>query len=427
MFCWQVTRKSANANKINQLLNIPMLKKINVKDVKLGMYLQEICGSWMEHPFWKKSFELTDPKDLKTLNECGIHEVWIDTDKGLDIESTDSGQSEEDTKRNIEQKLQLLAQTSAKLTAPVSMQEEIEQAKKIHTKAKNAVTSMFQEARMGKALQLEEIDTLVDDINQSISRNPEAFLSLSRLKTKDNYTYLHSVAVCGLMIALGKQMGMDESLLKDLGMAGLLHDVGKMMIPDDVLNKPGRLTDEEFDTVKNHPLRGWEILKGSKGVCDMAMDVCLHHHERVDGQGYPDKLSGEGLSIFARMGAVCDVYDAITSVRCYKSGWDPAEAIRKMAEWQEGHFDSKVFHAFVKTIGIYPSGTLVKLKSTRLAVVMEQSNSSLITPIVKVFFSTKSNAHIHPEIVDLSKTIDSIVNAEDPVKWGFDIKKLTGI
>ena len=404
-----------------------MLKKINVRDVKPGMYLQEICGSWMEHPFWKKSFKLTDPGDIKTLQECGIHEVWIDTSKGLDIKTSAGAQSEEEANKNIESKLQQALKPTAKFNATVSVQEEVGQARKIHSRAKEAVTLMFQEARMGKALQLDEVGSLVDDINQSITRNPEAFLSISRLKTMDNYTYLHSVAVCALMIALGKQLGLDQALMKDLGMAGLLHDIGKMMIPDEVLNKPGRLTDEEFDVVKSHPQRGWEILKGSEGVNDMALDVCLHHHERMDGTGYPDKLSGDTLSLYARMGAVCDVYDAITSVRCYKSGWEPAEAIRKMAEWQEGHFDSRVFHAFVKTIGIYPSGTLVKLKSTRLAVVLEQTSKSLITPVVKVFFSTKENAPLNPEIIDLSRSADSIINAEDPQQWGFDLTKLTGL
>ena len=308
-----------------------MLKKISVHDLKLGMYLQEISGSWMEHPFWKKSFELTDPTDLKTLTECGIHDVWIDTEKGLDIESIAIGQSEEEAQKKIDLKLQEAAQSTAKFTPRVSVHEEIEHARKIHSKAKDAVTLMFQEVRMGKALQLDDIGTLVDDISQSITRNPEAFLSLSRLKNKDNYTYLHSVAVCALMIALGKQMGLEQTVLKDLGMAGLLHDIGKTLIPDEVLNKPGRLSDDEFNVVKNHPLRGWEILQGSEGVCEMALDVCRHHHERVDGAGYPDKLSGEALSLFARMGAVCDVYDAITSNRCYKVGWEPAEAIRKMA------------------------------------------------------------------------------------------------
>lgn len=404
-----------------------MLKKISVRDVKLGMYLQEVCGSWMEHPFWKKSFKLTSPKELATLMECGIQEIWIDTDKGLDVESSAVGQSEEEAKQNIELKLQQAVTTPTKPRPVFSMQEELTQARKIHSQSKEAVTSMFNEVRMGKALEIAEIGTLVDDISASITRNPEAFLSLSRLKNKDNYTYLHSVAVCALMIALGKQMGLDEALLKDLGMAGLLHDVGKMMIPDEVLNKPGKLTDEEFETVKNHPLRGWEILKDSPGVCGMAIDVCLHHHERVDGKGYPDKLSGENISLFARMGAVCDVYDAITSVRCYKSGWEPSEAIRKMAEWQEGHFDKVIFQAFVKTIGIYPSGTLVKLKSTRLAVVIQQSETNLLTPIVKVFFSTSKNKQLMPEILDLSDSIDGILNAEDPAKWGFDLKPLTGL
>lgn len=404
-----------------------MLKKINVKDVKLGMYLQEICGSWMDHPFWKKSFELTEAQDLKTLAECGISEVWIDTDKGLDAEPETDNLSQEEANEKINISLQQAALSITKPITRVSMQEEIEIARKVHSKAATAVTSMFQEARMGKALQLEGIDTLVDDITQSISRNPEAFLSLSRLKTKDNYTYLHSVAVCALMIALAKQMKLDPALTKDLGMAGLLHDVGKMMIPDEVLNKPGRLTDIEFTIVKNHPLQGWEILKDSEGVCPIALDVCLHHHERVDGTGYPDRISGDALSLFARMGAVCDVYDAITSDRCYKAGWAPADAIRKMAEWQEGQFDSNIFQAFVKTIGIYPSGTLVKLKSTRLAVVIEQSDKNLLTPIVKVFFSTKANSPLQPEIIDLAQSADSILNAEDPAKWGFDIKKLSGI
>ncbi len=404
-----------------------MLKKIHVNDLKQGMFLQEICGSWMDHPFWKKSFTLNDPKDIKTLQECGIHEIWIDTDKGVDIDSNVSASSEEDQKNKIETTLQQAEKSPKKVVPHVSLHEEVDRARLIHTRSKEAVTSMFQEARMGKALQLDQVTSLVDEIGQSISRNPEAFLSLARLKTKDNYTYLHSVAVCALMIALGKQMGLDEELLQELGMAGLLHDVGKMMIPEEVLNKPGRLTDDEFTVIKNHPQRGWDILKGSAGVNEMALDVCLHHHEKMDGSGYPEKLSGEAISLFARMGAVCDVYDAITSVRCYKSGWEPAEAIRKMAEWQDGHFDTTVFHAFVKTIGIHPSGTLLKLKSGRLAVVIEQTEKSLLTPIVKTFFSTKSNAPIPAELIDLSKSPDTIANVEDPIKWGFDLKKLVGL
>ena len=280
---------------------------------------------------------------------------------------------------------------------------------------------------MGNAIKLEEVGTLVEEINQSIARNSDALLSLARLKNADNYTYLHSVAVCALMIALGRQMGLEDAVLKEVGMAGLLHDVGKMAIPGEILNKPGRLTDEEFLIVKAHPQQGWEMLKCCPNVNDIALDVCLHHHETVVGTGYPDGLSGQALSLYARMGAVCDVYDAITSERCYKVGWAPGEAIRKMTEWKDGRFDEAVFRAFVKTVGIYPAGTLVKLKSGRLGVVMEQSEKSLLTPVIKVFFSTRSNAHIKPELIDLSRSPEIIANLEDSGKWGFDLDELTGL
>ena len=403
-----------------------MLKRIHVRDVRLGMYIQELCGSWMDHPFWKKSFELTDPKELYSLQTCGLHEVWINTDKALDVGADVAVVTTEESAQNIDQELQKAAQSESKPVARVSMQEEVNRARKLQEKSKAAITSMFLEARMGTAINASDAEPLVDEINQSISRNPEAFLNLVRLKNKDDYTYLHSVAVCALMIALSKQLGLSDADIKDAGMAGLLHDVGKMMIPEEVLNKPGKLTDEEFEIVKAHPLRGWEVLNISKGANAVVLDVVLHHHERVDGTGYPEKISGEALTLFARMGAVCDVYDALTSNRCYKNGWEPAEALRKMAEWK-GHFDERIFHAFVKTIGIYPSGTLVKLKSGRLAVVIEQTEKSLLTPLVKAFFSTKSNEPIMPEIINLAKSTDGIASIEVAEKWGFDLRQFTGV
>jgi HD-GYP domain-containing protein (c-di-GMP phosphodiesterase class II) len=151
------------------------------------------------------------------------------------------------------------------------------------------------------------------------------------------------------------------------------------------------------------------------------LDVCLHHHEKVDGSGYPHGLKGDGISLMAKMGAVCDVYDAITSNRPYKIGWDPAESLRKMAEWSTGHFDQKVFQAFVKSMGIYPVGSLVLMNSGRIGVVTGQSAKSLITPQIKVFYSTKSHLRITPEILDLSKSgsTDKIAGREDPAKWRF--------
>lgn len=392
------------------------------------MFIHEICGSWMDHPFWKKSFTLSDETDFNTLIHCGVEEMWIDTSKGLDVKAPARALSLEAENARVENTFHLVAECAKKPAQPrASLQDELVRAKKIHARTARVVVSMFGEARMGKAIKVEQVATLVEEINQSIARNSDALISLARLKNADNYTYLHSVAVCALMIALGRQLGLEGAVLHEVGMAGLLHDVGKMFIPGDVLNKPGRLTDEEFVIVKTHPQKGWELLKNCPGVSDMALDVCLHHHENVAGTGYPDRLSGEALTLYARMGAVCDVYDAITSNRCYKTGWEPAEAIRKMTEWKDGRFDEAVFRAFVKTVGIYPTGTLVKLKSGRLGVVMEQTEKSLLTPMVKVFFSTRSNSHIQSELVDLSKSPDSIANLEDSQQWGFDLNALTDL
>ena len=400
-----------------------MLKKIKVTDARLGMFIHKFCGDWVNHPFWKSSFKLTEQKDLNTILSCGINEILIDTSKGLDVEIVE----ERIEKQTINDQQKSVIPAAKKADLPVSMQEELVVAKKIHAKAKKAVVSMFSDVRMGNAIEVESAMQLVDELNQSMVRNSDAFLSLVRLKNVDEYTYLHSVAVCALMVALGRQLGLEGDMLKQAGIAGLLHDIGKMHIPNEILNKPGRLTDEEFSIVKAHPQKGWKILKASYGVSEQVLDVCLHHHERVDGNGYPDKLSGEALTLFARMGAVCDVYDAITSDRCYKKGWDPAESIRKMTSWKDGHFDEKIFHAFVKTIGIYPNGALLKLKSGRLGVVIEQSSKSLTTPLVKVFFSTRADAYIRPEIIDLSKSTDNIVSVEDAQQLGIDLEKIINL
>lgn len=403
-----------------------MLRKISVKQLVVGMHLKEFCGSWMEHPFWRSAFVITDPKDIESILASSIKEVWIDSSKGLDVEAGETAISEAESDVQVEAELKIAAQEQRQ-TAAVPASVEFARAAKICAQSKRAVASMFQEARMGKAVDTDGAQKLVEEISDSISRNPGALISLARLKTADDYTYMHSVAVCALMIALSKQLKLDEKLTRSAGIAGLLHDLGKALMPMDVLNKPGKLTDEEFAIIKTHPEEGHKLLLGSTGADEMALDVVLHHHEKTDGSGYPKRLKDSEISLYAKMGAVCDVYDAITSNRPYKAGWDPAESLRKMAEWAKGHFDPTVFQAFVKSLGIYPVGSLVKLNSGRLGIVVEQAEKSLLTPRIKVFFSTRSNARIKPEIVDLSRANcpEKIVSREDPAQWNFpDLNEL---
>lgn len=383
------------------------------------MYIHEFCGSWMDHPFWRGRFLLDNERDLQRVRDSDVNEVWIDAAKGADVVAGQASQTVEEVEAETEARLQAVAEVRM---PPVraSLDQEVQRALRLCAQSKAAVVEMFSDARMGRAIVLEQVTQLVQEISDSVLRHPNALISLARLKTSNEYTYMHSVAVCALMIALARQLGLSEEQVREAGEAGLLHDIGKMAIPDSILNKPGKLTDNEFGTMRGHPEKGAQMLLDCGQVSALVLDVCLHHHEKFDGSGYPHRLAGEQISLFARMGAVCDVYDAITSNRPYKTGWDPAESIRKMAEWK-GHFDPQVFQAFVKSVGIYPVGALVRLDSGRLGVVMEQHDKSLLTPKVKVFFSARTKMAIPREVVDLATLAgrDKIVAREAPEDWGF--------
>jgi len=393
-----------------------MLKRIPVDQVRLGMYVQELCGPWLDHPFWKTRFVMGDAADLAKLQSSNVQEIWIDASKGLDVVQAPAGAAVVEAAAPI---------VEAPPPAPVDiaparadLRAELPRAAALMNQARDTVTSLFNEARMGRALDIDRCLPLVDEIASSVWRNPGAIISLARLKTHDQYTYMHSVAVCALMVALARQLGMNEDETREVGVAGLLHDMGKAAMPIDVLNKRSSLSDAEFGIMKTHPQAGHAMLAEGGAVGALTLDVCLHHHERPDGKGYPHGLSGAALTRAARMGAVCDVYDAITSNRPYKNAWDPADSIAKMASWK-GQFDPLVFQAFVKSLGIYPIGSLVSLKSERLAVIVDQGPGSLTMPLVKVFYSIKSRAPLRVELVDLSAPgcADAIAAREPVEKW----------
>ncbi len=409
-----------------------MLKKIPIDQVRLGMHLHELCGPWLDHPFWKKKFVISDPRDLAKLRHSSVTECWIDPAKGLDVEAaapapTPAVGVAAAAPRSAATPASAPAAAPAPIppaapAARVAIEEEAARAAALCQRSKQAVMSMYRDARMGRALDTGNCMPLVEDIAGSVARNAGALISLARLKTHDDYSYMHSVAVCALMVALARRLGHDEQQTREAGMAGLLHDLGKAVIPLEVLNKPGRLTDAEYALVKTHSRRGHDLLREGKVAGAVTLDVCLHHHERPDGAGYPEGIGGAALSLHARMGAVCDVYDAITSERPYKAGWDPAESIARMAEWTKaGQFDPAVYRAFVEILGIYPVGSLVRLQSGRLAVVIEQNAGALLSPRVKEFYSTRSQLPVPARVVDLARhgCGDRIVARESNERWKF--------
>ena len=383
------------------------------------MFVQELGGAWLDHPFWRTSFKIDGPESLRKIVESGIHEAWIDTARGLDVAG---GISEKQAAAEVDQELARDAE-EVPCSQRVPTEEEAARARKVLEHSCQVVAEVFRQARMGRALQPETVLPVIDDIAASVQRNPGVLTALNRLRQQDTYTYQHSVSVCALMVALADQLGCEADRRRDAGLAGLMHDIGKVRIPLDLLNKKGPLSEAEYAELRRHAEMGHELLAAGNSTAELVLDVCLHHHERVDGSGYPQGLAGDQVSLFARMAAVSDVYDATTSDRPYKDAWQPAYVLRRMTEWSgSGQFDTRVFHAFVKTVGIYPIGTLVRLRSGRLAVVVDQSSGSLLRPRVKVIFSVTSNRRLPPRIIDLSQADagDEIVGHEDPAVWGID-------
>ncbi|NHZ77939.1 DUF3391 domain-containing protein [Massilia sp. CCM 8695] len=398
-----------------------MLKKVDASHLKPGMYIHDLSCDWMTHPFVRNRFMLASDEEIRKMIDAGIHDVVIDCSKGLDV---DHAPTLDETRQRTEEALVAIAAPPVIVTR-TSLAEELKRAAVIRHQATGLVRTVMQDARLGKAIELDNVSPVVQNITESILRNPAALMGLLRIKTKDDYTFLHSVSVCTLLVAFCRSRGMDAHTTHQAGLGGLLHDTGKALVPDHILNKPGRLTDEEFAIVRKHPRDGYDILVKSPDVGPIALDITLHHHERRDASGYPDQQGEGAISELAQMAAIVDVYDAITADRCYHKGISAAEALRKIYEWSKFHFHPTYAQEFMRCVGIYPVGTMVMLESGRLAVVIAPHETNLLAPKVNVFFNTKHNGYIKPETVDLSRPLgfgggDKIVRPESPHKWNVD-------
>lgn len=401
-----------------------MIKKISVQQLKPGMFIHDMNCGWMEHPFLTGTLKVKSDKEIEKIAGKGIREVYIDTEKGLDM--TDAP-TETEVKASVAREMEIIAEKT-KPVESASLHDEMARSKKVHGEANKIIHSLMQDVRLGKQIELEQIDPIVGKMSESILRNQDALLSLCRIKQKDDYTFLHSVSIGALMMSFSRAVNLCPEDMRLVGIGGMLHDIGKTKVPDEILNKPGKLTEEEFLIMKSHVVYSCDILSDTPGIAQASLDVAAQHHERFDGSGYPLKLRGSEMSIYGQMASIVDVYDAITSDRCYHRGMEPTVALRKMFEWSKFHFNPELIHTFVRSIGIYPVGTLVMLESDRLGIVIEQREVNLVQPLVRVVFNVKKGYYIKPEDLDLSKPLgkggaDKIVSHESPAKWGIDPHK----
>ncbi len=397
------------------------IKKIPVAQLRPGMYIHDVNCSWLDHPFVTNSFAVQDDKRVREIKSLGIHEVYIDTHLGQDVADAPT---EEEVQHSIEARMVDIANEQARVIQPVPLGAEIERAKRLHSDANRIVRLMIQDIRLGKQIEMEQVEPLVENMVDSIFRNQDALLPLGRLKDHDNYTFQHSVSVCALLVSFGRGLKLERPLIKELAIGGLLHDVGKARVPDEILNKPAKLSDAEFAKMKSHVVQSIIILQNTPGISQIALDVAGQHHERFDGSGYPNQLKGEQISLYGRMGAIVDVYDAITSDRVYHKGMPPTAALGRLLEWSSYHFDPALVKAYVKSLGIYPTGTLVRMESGRLGVVMEQNADNMMKPRVNVIYHAEHQRYLKPETVDLSWSgcKDRITSHEDYATWGIDPK-----
>lgn len=391
-----------------------MIKKIKVKQLQPGMFVHDMNCGWLEHPFFTNSMKIKNEKVIDKIINYGICEVYIDTKKGLDVADAPT---EKEANQEIQHEINKAVESENKNRDTVPMQEEIIRAREIKKDAVKTVQNLMNDIRFGKQIQLEKINHVVEKMVDSIMRNKNALTSLGRIKKQDEYTFMHSVSVCALMISFGKHLGFDQELLMSVGTGGLLHDIGKTKVAIEIITKTGDLTEDEFAKVKEHAVHSRAILENTSGVNETAIEVAAHHHERLDGKGYPDSLKEKDIGKFAQMAAIIDVYDAMTSKRCYQKQFQPTETLRKLYEWNN-LYNRNLVEQFIRCAGIHPVGTLVLLESGLLGVVLEHSEKSLLKPVVRIVFDTKHARHLMPFTIDLAKSDeDKVENYESPDKW----------
>jgi len=397
-----------------------MIKKIPIDQLKIGMYINDLNCGWMDHPFARNRFKVDEAATLNRILGTGVAEVYIDTALGSDVRVAETETVEV---KEIEESLADLIDFMPSVIVRLSPAEEFEHAKNLYANANKLMQDMMRDVRLGKQITLEPCEPVIDDIISSMFRFPSALLPLAQMKTVDEYTFQHSVAVAALAVAFGRVLDLPRDEIKDIALGGLLHDVGKALIPGRILNKPGKLDDAEFEIIKSHVVHTAKLLKDVKGISEITFNAASQHHERHDGSGYPHGLKGNQISLHGQILAIVDVYDAITSLRVYHKGIPPAEALKKLYAWSGAQFDNRMVQAFIKGIGIYPAGSLVRMESDKLAIVREVMPDNLLQPIVQIIYDCTRLCFIPPEVVDLSTSNDKIKSNESFEKWGIDQSK----
>ena len=407
------------------------LKKIKIEELKIGMFIEDLDRPWFKHPFLTNKKRITSREQIEKLEAYGILEVYIDPKKGLDFPQDltipeEPAFSSEEIVGRIEEKQDTSQPPS--LPEEIPLEKELGSARIVQQEAHTIIREVMQDVRLGKNVESEKVKVVVSRMIESIFRNRDALASLTRIKEYDDYTFVHSINVCILCLTLGRHLNFHAEELQQIGIGALLHDAGKMKVPLQILNKPGRVTEEEFFEIKKHPLYSVEVLEKAGGIPEASKQIALQHHERYNGRGYPYNLQGEEISKFGQISAIVDVYDAITSDRVYKKALSPYEGMQKIYEWAKIDFNQTLVERFIQCVGIYPIGTFALLDTGEMGVVSSINHEKLLRPNIHLIYQNFKNRYPQPMVVDLmEKSGDSqefkrtIITPLDPTPWNIQV------
>lgn len=383
------------------------MKKKFIKELCIGDKVLKFDRSWLETDFLKHKFVIKDQSVIDKIKRNGIEYVYVEekTKEEKKLEDIYSGKADK-----------VIEEAAEAEPAYIDI-NELNSANEIYKESIKIVKHVLDDIRGGKLFNTGAVKHVAENITSITMRNKGVLASVTKLRAHDDYTFQHSMNVSIYAASLAAHLGFKEPEIERIANAGLLHDAGKMLVPSEVLNKPGKLTDEEFFVMKNHVQLGYEFLK-KQGLPEDMLRLPYEHHERYDGSGYPRGLIDKDISIEGKIGAVVDIYDAITSDRVYHKGMEPPSALKLMFKWADSHINKKVFEFFIMNIGIYPVGSLVLMNTNELAVVGKTNLNRPTEPVVLIFMNKKGQ-RLPVKAVNLSKssvTEQKIVGPVNPEK-----------
>jgi putative nucleotidyltransferase with HDIG domain len=402
--------------------------KIFTSDLELGMYVSSLDRPWLETPFLLQGFRLETEEDVQRLQQY-CHYVYIDCQK--------SRQDPTIIRRRVRHRpristRQLFSDRSLKRYRDgASWHDEYPRAQQAVQALSEGIDLIFDNVARGGSLDVVRVKQSVEAMIDSITRNPDACIWLARMKQADHYTYQHSLGASIWAVALGRQLGLPKPDLRSLAVGGLLFDIGKLRVDRELLQADRSLTDAEFQQVKDHVKLGVEMIGGSGLMNRDVIDMIACHHERHDGTGYPEGLRGDDIPIFARIAAIVDCYDAITSHRSYARAIPPSTAIKMLYQWRDIDFQAELVEEFIQAVGIYPAGTLVELSSGEVAVVIAEYRTRRLRPRVMVLLDARKQPLAEVRLIDLlhqRETEDGrpleIVSSLEPEAYGIDMNAI---